>query len=197
MPLEVPLPAHERLRQSEQALLMPGEHQTIAYQLRKSQTLWDRVRFSHSLWDRKRFSRSLWDRVRFSHTLWDFLIVWNVHFVQCQSLFEKFSFTMRYNEISHTVWDGMRFSHTLWDAMRFSQTINLWWDYLKQWLGSASASTPSLFTGEKCKEVVQALKPAWNRTETRLLNSQSPRWIWTAGLNSLLLQQAVIVDIAI
>jgi hypothetical protein len=27
--------------------------------------------------------------------------------------------------------------------------------------------------------------------------SQSPRWIWTAGLNSLLLQQAVIVDIAI
>jgi hypothetical protein len=28
-----------RLRQSEQALLTPGEHQTIAYQLRKSQTL--------------------------------------------------------------------------------------------------------------------------------------------------------------
>jgi hypothetical protein len=31
--------SHGRLRQSEQALLTPGEHQSIAYQLRKSQTL--------------------------------------------------------------------------------------------------------------------------------------------------------------
>jgi hypothetical protein len=69
------------------------------------------------------------------------------------------------------VWDDHKLPVVDWEnlkhffTLRFSQSINLWWDNLSGAAWLARACQFSCPSRENCIVEVQALKPAWNRTD--------------------------------